>query len=111
MIPDPNDRATITVVEAAEALGICRSTAYRAVAEGELPAIRVAGRILVPVAALRALLRLEPTPAAEIGAVGTRGVCEPQLVVEPGPTRSHTSHDGRTGAVTSTHSQTKENLE
>ena len=39
--------------EAAEALGIGRSTAFALVSSGELPSVRVGKRRLVPTAALR----------------------------------------------------------
>jgi excisionase family DNA binding protein len=49
-------KATITVEEAARLLGIGRGLAYAAVADGTLPAIRVGRRLLIPKAALLALL-------------------------------------------------------
>jgi excisionase family DNA binding protein len=45
------------VEEAAAILGIGRSAAYQAVASGELPALRIGRRIVVPAAALDRLLR------------------------------------------------------
>jgi excisionase family DNA binding protein len=53
----PEDRVTITVDEAARLLGISRTTAFQAVRSGELPAIRVRRRILIPVAQFNALLQ------------------------------------------------------
>ena len=53
----PEDRLTVTVDEAAELLGISRTMAFQAVRSGEIPAIRVRRRILVPVARLNDLLR------------------------------------------------------
>ena len=47
---------TITVPEAARRLGIGRTLAYEAARQGELPTIRMGTRLLVPVAALEALL-------------------------------------------------------
>lgn len=41
------DRATMTVQEAADLLGIGRSTAYDAINRGELPHIRIGRRVLV----------------------------------------------------------------
>lgn len=61
---DPDDwPPTITISEAARILGISRSAAYRAAAKGEIPTIRIGGRLLVPTAKLRELLGLthEPT--------------------------------------------------
>jgi len=43
---------TMTVEQAAEALGISRSLAYEAVRTEELPSVRVGRRILIPRAAL-----------------------------------------------------------
>jgi excisionase family DNA binding protein len=53
----PEDRLTVTVEEAAQLLGISRTMAFQAVRTGEIPAIRVRRRILVPVARLNDLLR------------------------------------------------------
>lgn len=46
----------ITVSEAADLLGISRSTAYECVRTGELPSVRLAGRILIPRQRLEAFL-------------------------------------------------------
>lgn len=48
--------ATMTVEEAGHLLGISRRSAYRAVAAGHLPVIRLGRRILVPTHKLHALL-------------------------------------------------------
>lgn len=50
------ERRTYTVAEAAKILGIGRNTAYEACNAGEIPTIRLGGRILVPKAALDELL-------------------------------------------------------
>lgn len=50
------DRRTLTVEEAGRALGIGRNTAYEAIRRGQLPAIRIGKRLLVPRAALERLL-------------------------------------------------------
>lgn len=49
-------KQTMTVSEAANALGVGRSAAYEAARTGEIPTIRIGRRVLVPVAALEALL-------------------------------------------------------
>ncbi|MCP4967116.1 MAG: helix-turn-helix domain-containing protein [bacterium] len=49
-------RATLTVTEAAEVLGISRSSAYELVQSGGLPALRLGRRLVVPTHALEALL-------------------------------------------------------
>lgn len=50
------DRATLTVEEAAELLGVGRSSAYEAARRGELPSMRLGRRLVVPVPALLRLL-------------------------------------------------------
>ncbi len=57
--PSPSPSLTFTVEEAAEMLGISRTFAYEAVRRGELPAIRIGRRLLVPRAALVRLLAPE----------------------------------------------------
>jgi excisionase family DNA binding protein len=47
---------TLTVIEAAKWLGVSRNTAYEQVQAGTLPALRLGRRILVPKAALAAML-------------------------------------------------------
>lgn len=46
------ERATITVEEAAQIIGIGRNQAYNAAATGQLPTLRIGRRILVPTAKL-----------------------------------------------------------
>lgn len=60
-LDDLHERATITVEEAAELLGLGRSAAYEAVRRGDLPARRLGRRILIPVPALLAWLGATPT--------------------------------------------------
>ena len=50
------DRRTVSVDQAAKILGIGRSAAYEGVKTGDIPAIRVGGRWLVPLAALDKML-------------------------------------------------------
>ena len=42
-------------------LGLSRSSTYAAARRGEIPTIRIGGKLLVPNAALRRLVHLEPT--------------------------------------------------
>lgn len=49
-------RLTFTVSEAADVLGISRSLAYELVRTGDLPHLRLGGRIVVPRVALRQLI-------------------------------------------------------
>lgn len=52
-----NERATVTVSEAAKILGIGRAAAYEGVRAGRIPSIRISPRrIVVPRAALEHLL-------------------------------------------------------
>jgi len=55
-VPESPARLTWTVDEAAMALGISRAFAYDAVRRGEIPAIKIGRRILVPRSALKQLL-------------------------------------------------------
>ena len=50
------DKSTLSLPEAANALGIARSSAYEAARRGEIPTIRIGKRILVPVVALERML-------------------------------------------------------
>lgn len=47
---------TLSVIEAARRLGIGRDNAYRGCKTGEIPCIRIGGRIVIPRAALERLL-------------------------------------------------------
>jgi len=49
-------RATITVPEAGEVLGIERKTVYEAIRRGQIPALHLGRRVLIPVPQLLALL-------------------------------------------------------
>jgi len=49
---------TMTVEEAAAALGISRNLAYEAARDGRIPAIRIGRRLLVPRRALERLLEV-----------------------------------------------------
>lgn len=51
-----DERLTLTVAEAAYLLGISKSAAYDCVRTGELPAIRMGRRLLVPTKALHELI-------------------------------------------------------
>lgn len=54
----------MTVAEAGELLGISRLSAYRAVERGELPALRLGRRLVVPSLKLLELLGVTPVPAS-----------------------------------------------
>ena len=50
------EKVVMTVKECAEYLSISRPSAYQAVKRGEIPAIHIGRRILIPVAAIQKLL-------------------------------------------------------
>ncbi|HUY41125.1 MAG TPA: helix-turn-helix domain-containing protein [Candidatus Dormibacteraeota bacterium] len=52
----------MTVAEAAGMLGIGINTAYEAVRRGELPAVRFGRRVVVPIAGLESVLRMDAEP-------------------------------------------------
>ena len=66
----PDRRLTWTVEEAASALGISRAFAYDAVRRGEIPAIKIGRRILVP---RTALIRLLEHPQEGFPALDSEG--------------------------------------
>ena len=51
-----DERLAFSVEEAAKKLGIGRTAAYLATQRGEIPTVRIGGRVLVPKAALDRLL-------------------------------------------------------
>ncbi len=50
------ERRTMSVGQATEILGISRTTAYECVRTGELPALRLGGRIVIPTQVIDDLL-------------------------------------------------------
>ena len=51
------DKPTFSVTEAAAILGVSRDTVYQCVSTGEIPALRLGRRLLIPRAALARMLR------------------------------------------------------
>jgi len=71
-------RATYTVAEAAELLGISLNAAYKGVRSGDIPSLRVGRRILVPRGSLNELLAINDSKEARhaqagLGARGKTG--------------------------------------
>ena len=60
-------RATVSVPEAGQVLGLGRDAAYAAAGRGELPTLKFGRRVVVPVPKLLALLGYEPESEAEGG--------------------------------------------
>jgi excisionase family DNA binding protein len=52
----PAVRRAYTITETAEILGISRTTAYECAKSGALPVLKLRGRLVVPAAALEAML-------------------------------------------------------
>ncbi len=63
-----NERAVYTIEEAAQMLGVGRSTAYDAARRGELPVVRLGRRLLVPRARLNELLGINKANGSGTGA-------------------------------------------
>ena len=68
-----DDPLTMTVTECAKRLGIGRNSAYEAVSRGEIPAIRVGKRLLVPKVALERLLLAGQGAAPGVGSLHDAG--------------------------------------
>lgn len=62
------ERATLTVEEAAEVIGLSRSLAYKAVRSGQIPSIRFGKRLLVPRIALQRMIEGAGKPEKVSGA-------------------------------------------
>lgn len=58
-----SDRLTLTVREAAAALGVGKTTLYQAIKRGEVPAIVIGKRVIIPRHLLERLLAGEWQPA------------------------------------------------
>ena len=56
MQPEPLERRTFTVREAAKVLGIGRDATYLAVQTGTIPSIRVGRRVVIPREAIQRIL-------------------------------------------------------
>jgi excisionase family DNA binding protein len=65
-------RLTLDVDETARALGLSRNSTYDAIRRGEIPSLRINGRILVPVVALARLLKPSGGAAVESDADAAR---------------------------------------
>lgn len=57
------EKLAIPVPLAGQILGLCRNSAYEAVKSGQIPSIRIGGRICVPTAPLRKMLGIESLEA------------------------------------------------
>ncbi len=57
----PAEKITYTLREASEALGVSKTTLYKALSDGSLTAIKLGNRTLIPANTLRAWLNSMPT--------------------------------------------------
>jgi len=53
---DRTQRSAFSVQETAEQLGVCQASIYRALARGELEAVTLGGRRLIPASSIERLL-------------------------------------------------------
>ena len=60
-------KITYTVTEAAELLGISRSSAYECVRRGEIPSLTLGRRVVIPCRAFEALLDRARCPETQDG--------------------------------------------
>jgi excisionase family DNA binding protein len=68
------NRLALSVPEAAELLGLSRSSAYAAVKRGDIPSVRVGGRVLVSMRALEQLINPVNENDAVVDAVSMNSV-------------------------------------
>ncbi len=61
----------VSVPEAGRMLGLSRSSTYVAVQRGEIPSVRVGGRVLIPLRRLEALINGEAPAANEASSDGS----------------------------------------
>lgn len=57
-------KLVMSVPEAGQKLGISRNAAYQAAARGDIPTLKIGGRICVPIAAFERLLDVQMKQAA-----------------------------------------------
>jgi excisionase family DNA binding protein len=58
-VPRSEDKPVLSIEETRRILGLGRSSAYNAVASGEIPTIRIGRLVKVPTAGLRRMLQLD----------------------------------------------------
>jgi len=65
-IPTAEERPTLRPEELCVPMNLARSSVYQGIACGEIPSVRIGRRILVPTAALRALLQLDQVAGGDM---------------------------------------------
>lgn len=65
-------QVVLTVAQVSELLGLCRNSVYSGIRRGQIPALRIGRRVLVPAGALEAFLAGRPSLASlESDSAGT----------------------------------------
>ena len=59
------EKLTLTVNQTSKLLGLSRNSTYQGILAGEIPSLKVGKRILVPIAALTAMLAEAGKPKAD----------------------------------------------
>jgi excisionase family DNA binding protein len=73
VLPDPLLRPTLPIwPDTCQLLGLSRSATYDAVKRGDIPSIRIGGRILVATAELRRMVSVDRFSAVELDDVGAQ---------------------------------------
>jgi excisionase family DNA binding protein len=92
-----SERAFYSVADAAELLGMCDMTLYRAIRDGQFPAVRIRGRLIIPARAIEAIAAAAVEAGALVDAAGWVAADPPKP--EPPPDRSrHLMDRPRPGA-------------
>src|SRR5262249_47575518 len=65
-------RLTLTVAETAKIFGLGINATYAAVKSGEIPHVRIGGKIAVPVAPIRRMLQIEETGSVAVKGGGNK---------------------------------------
>ena len=77
-IPKPDEQPTMALwPDVGQALGLGRSATYAAAQRGQIPTLRIGGKLLVPTACLRRMLQLDQAEDVEVLALdeGVPNVC------------------------------------
>jgi excisionase family DNA binding protein len=84
--PKDDERQFRSVAEAARVFGVSEMTLYRAIRDGQFPAVRILGRLIVPLKAIEDMAD---------AAVQTGGLVDAADWVDEAPVRQHRSGTGR----------------
>ena len=81
-----SERPFYSVADAAELLGMCDMTLYRAIRDGQFPAVRIRGRLIIPARAIEAIAAAAIEAGALVDAADWVAADPPRP--EPPPGRS-----------------------